>query len=168
MFGKIFQSNRRLCQIHTHKLRYTAVMGKLNRSISRKVQSKQGHSLDKFEREAFKAGQKKPGPPTAKKILPILSKRKAEIPSGKITKANKKKKAISSSSKPKKEVLLQMNLALPPTCSFLVQTPSPDPSVACFEGPGVSIKVPMKKQDSNGQTVKAKKDALKMIRAQKK
>ena len=145
-------------------------MGKVNRSISQKVQSKKGvgHSLEKLERNVFKAGQKKPGSPapTVKKILPIVSKRKTKIPSVKTTMANKKKNAISSSSKPE-EVLLQMNLALPPTCSFLVQTPSSDPSVACFEGPGVSIKLPIK-QDSTGQTARAKKDAPKMIRTQKK
>ena len=143
-------------------------MGKVNRSISQKVHSKKGHSLEKLERNVFKAGQKKPGSPapTDKKILPIVSKRKTKIPSVKTTMANKKKNAISSSSKPE-EVLLQMNLALPPTCSFLVQTPSSDPSVACFEGPGVSIKLPIK-QDSTGQTARAKKDAPKMIRTQKK
>ena len=164
MLGEIFQSNRCLCQLHTS----SAIMGKVNRSISPKVPSKKKHSLEKLEKNVFKAGQKKPGPPTAKKTLPIVSKRKAQIPSGKITMANKKKKAISSSSKPQ-DVLLQMNLALPPTCSFLVQTPSSDPSVACFEGPGVSIKMPIK-QDSTatGQTIKAKKEAPKMNKAQKK
>ena len=168
MLGEIFQSNRCLCQLHTS----SAIMGKVNRSISPKVPSKKKHSLEKLEKNVFKAGQKKPGPPTAKKTLPIVSKRKAQIPSGKITMANKKKKAISSSSKPQ-DVLLHpsiiLNLALPPTCSFLVQTPSSDPSVACFEGPGVSIKMPIK-QDSTatGQTIKAKKEAPKMNKAQKK
>ena len=147
----IFQSHRRFCQTNTH--RNLTKMGKVKQKIIPGLKSKiTGQSLEKPDRKSFKA--------QPKKNAELVSKGKAKIQSGTI---KPKKKPVSSSSKAKKEMMLQMNFALPPKCSFLVQTPSSDPSVACFEGPGVSIKLPIN-QDSTGQAVKAKKDSLKMVR----
>ena len=127
-------------------------MGKPKLSDKPGVKSKKGRSLGIHDKKSLKARPKKPATLNAEKILSLLSKGKAKSPS----------------SKPKKGSELKINFALPPTCSFLVQTPSPDPSVACFEGPGVSIKLPLKKVSASGQTGKTKKDAPKLVKALKK
>ena len=127
-------------------------MGKPKLRDNPRVKSKKGRSLETLNKKSLKARPKKPATLNAEKILSLLSKGKAKSPS----------------SKPKKGRELKMNFALPPTCSFLVQTPSPDPSVACFEGPGVSIKLPLKKVSASGQTGKTKKDAPKLVKALKK
>ena len=148
----IFQSHRRFCQTNTH--RNLTKMGKVKQKIIPGLKSKiTGQSLEKPDGKSLKA-------PQPKKNAKLLANGKAKIPSGTI---KPKKKPVSSSSMAKKEKVLQMNFALPPKCSFLVQTPSSDPSVACFEGPGVSIKLPIN-QDSTGQAVKEKKDSLKISR----
>ena len=125
-------------------------MGKVKPKDSQEVKSKRGRIHEKHDKKFLKARTKKPATFNAEKFLQVLSK---------------KIKAKSPSSKPKK---LQMNFALPPKCTFLVETPSPDPSVAYLEGPGVSIRLPIKKDSTDGQIRKAKKDAPKRVKALKK
>ena len=150
---QIFQSNSLIGQDRIHKS-FTSLttMGKPKVSDNPGVKSKKGRSLENHDKKSVKAQPKKPATFNAEEILSLLSKRKAK----------------STSSKPKKGRVLKINFALPPTCSFLVQTPSPDPSVATFEGPGVSIKVPLKKGSTSGKTEKTKKDAPKLVKAPKK
>lgn len=138
-------------QIHKSITSLTT-MGKPKFKDNPGLKSKKGRSLENHDKKSLKAQPKKPATFNAEEILSLLSKRKAKSPS----------------SKPKKGRELKINFALPPTCSFLVQTPSPDPSVACFEGPGVSIKLPLKKVSTTGQPRKIKKDAPKQLKALKK
>ena len=123
-------------------------MGKVKQGISSAGRAKKGLSLKNHNSKSFKAGLKKQSQSIAAgkgKTFPALPKPKGT--------AGRKKDVSSSSSKTKKTMGLQINFALPPTCNFLVQTQSPDPCVACFEGPGVSIKLPIK-HDAIGQKMK--------------
>ena len=125
-------------------------MGKTKPKDTQEAKSKRGRFHEKHDKKSLKARTKKPATFNAEKFLQVLSK---------------KMKAKSPSSKPKK---LQMNFALPPKCTFLVETPSPDPSLAYLEGPGVSIRLPIRKDSTAGQIRKAKKDTPKLVKAQKK
>ena len=125
-------------------------MGKTKPKDTQEAKSKRGRFHEKHDKKSLKARTKKPATFNAEKFLQVLSK---------------KIKAKSPLSKPKK---LPLNFALPPKCTFLVETPSPDPSVAYLEGPGVSIRLPIIKDSTAGQIRKTIKGAPKLVKAQKK